>query len=118
MSYKKNVKDRFCILCITFQGRVEILLQQEINLMRALDHPNLIRFYGAVQEDSQQLNIFIEWMPGGSVSRLLDKHGAFNDAVITRYTFQILQGLDYLHEHGVLHRDLKGKVFISLMGLI
>ena len=51
-------------------------------------------------------------MPGGSVSKLLDKHGSFNDNVIMKYTYQILQGLDYLHHHGILHRDLKGKNFM------
>ena len=75
------------------------------------DHPNLIRFFGVVQEDPQ-LNIFVEWMPGRSASKLLDKHGSFNDNVIMKYTYQILQGLDYLHHHGILHRDLKGKNFM------
>ena len=95
---------------IQSKGRLDVLLEQEINLMSVLDHPNLIRFYGAFQEDAQ-LNIFIEWMPGGSVSRLLDKHGPFNDKVIANYTFQILKGLDYLHSRGILHRDIKGTLF-------
>ena len=75
--------------------------------MSMIDHPNLIRFFGVVQEDNL-LNIFVEWMAGGSVSKLLEKHGLFNDYVILKYTYQILQGLDYLHHHGILHRDLKG----------
>ena len=79
--------------------------------MSMFDHPNLIRFFGVVQEEVQ-LNIFVEWMAGGSVSKLLDKHGSFNDNVILKYTYQILQGLDYLHHHGILHRDLKGKNFM------
>ena len=76
--------------------------------MSVLDHPNLIRLYGAVREENK-LNIFVEWMPGGSVAQLLDKHGAFNEMVVLRYTYQILQGLEYLHNRGILHRDLKGK---------
>jgi mitogen-activated protein kinase kinase kinase 1 len=96
--------------------RLEVLLQQEISLMSMFDHPNLIRFFGVVQEDPQ-LNIFVEWMPGGSVSKLLDKHGSFNDNVIMKYTYQILQGLDYLHHHGILHRDLKGaNLFVDTTG--
>ena len=42
------------------------------------------------------------------VYRLLDKHGAFNEGVIIKYSQQILVGLDYLHSLGILHRDLKG----------
>lgn len=45
---------------------------------------------------------------GGSVSCLLDKYGAFSEPVIINYTQQVLQGLAYLHDHQVLHRDLKG----------
>eukprot|EP00093_Oithona_nana_P012587 12587.XXX_477169_473945_1 [CDS] Oithona nana genome sequencing. len=90
------------------EEKVNILLQQEIDLMSMLDHPNLIRFYGVVEE-AAQLNIFVEWMPGGSVARLLDKHGAFTENVILKYTQQILQGLSYLHSMGIIHRDLKGQ---------
>jgi len=67
--------------------------------------------YGAVQEDVT-MNIFIEWMPGGSVANLLEKHGAFTEPVIGRYTSQLLQGLHYIHSFGIMHRDLKGS-FIS-----
>ena len=59
------------------------------------------------------MNVFVEWMAGGSVSSLLDRHGPFTDLVIQRYIFQVLLGLDYIHSMGILHRDIKGTSTIS-----
>merc|ERR1719391_158804 len=82
-------------------------VREEVILMSQLHHPNIVRMYGAIQEGNH-INVFEEWMPGGSISSLLEKHGAFTEQVIVRYTHQILLGLDYIHANGILHRDLKG----------
>ena len=47
-------------------------------------------------------------MPGGSISGLLDKYGAFNEKITLNYTQQIILAVDYLHTNRFLHRDLKG----------
>lgn len=54
--------------------------------------------------------MFVEWMAGGSVAGMLDRYGPFNEEVIIHYTKQILEGLCYLHDNRILHRDLKGTV--------
>ena len=83
--------------------------RSEVEIMSKIDHPHVIRLHGAAYDDllSNQ-NIFFEWMAGGSVAQLLQKHGPFTDHVITSYLHQALLGLDYLHGMGILHRDLKG----------
>lgn len=48
--------------------------------------------------------IFQEWVPGGSVAHLLKRFGPFSIGVIRTYTKQILEGLHYLHQHGIVHR--------------
>ena len=54
-----------------------------------------------------QVYIFLEYIPGGSLSRMLKQFGGFSTEIIRRYTRQILHGLVYLHNAGIIHRDIK-----------
>ena len=44
----------------------------------------------------------------GSLDQLLDKGGPFTELTVCNYTGQIIRGVAYLHENGIIHRDLKG----------
>eukprot|EP00850_Spirogloea_muscicola_P014050 SM000098S25130 [mRNA] locus=s98:364693:369983:- [translate_table: standard] len=67
----------------------------------------LTRYLGTDREE-EALNIFLEFVPGGSIASLLSKFGSFTEKVIRMYTRQLLLGLDYLHTHQIMHRDIKG----------
>lgn len=58
--------------------------------------------------DASHLNIFLEYVPGGSVTALLSNYGAFEEALVRVFIRQTLQGLAYLHDKGIIHRDIKG----------
>ena len=47
---------------------------------------------------------FLEYVPGGSIGSCLLKHGKFDENVTKSFTGQILNGLEYLHSKGILHR--------------
>ncbi|KAG5176167.1 kinase-like domain-containing protein, partial [Tribonema minus] len=84
-------------------------LHREMALMRAFSHPNIVSYLGAeIREEHDQLCIFQEWVPGGSVSSLLQRFGPFSEDMTRGYTRQALQGLAYLHSHHVVHRDING----------
>ncbi|KAI9137918.1 kinase-like domain-containing protein [Paraphysoderma sedebokerense] len=82
-------------------------LQREISLLKDLDHPNIVRYLGS-QIDETYLNIFLEYVPGGSVASQLVTWGPYEPALIKKYLKQVLLGLNYLHEREIIHRDIKG----------
>lgn len=82
-------------------------LEEEVKLLQNLSHPNIVRYLGTAREDDA-LNILLEFVPGGSIASLLGKFGSFTEPVIRMYTKQLLQGLEYLHKNGIMHRDIKG----------
>jgi serine/threonine protein kinase len=47
-------------------------------------------------------------MENGSLQTILKKFGHFSESLAAIYIVQVLRGLKYLHEQGVLHRDIKG----------
>jgi serine/threonine protein kinase len=82
-------------------------VRREVELMRSLDHQNIVRYLGA-EMDKVHLHIFQEWVPGGSVATLLGRFGVFSLQVIQSYLAQTLSGLAYLHDNDIIHRDIKG----------
>eukprot|EP00743_Colponemidia_sp_Colp-15_P006240 GILK01006712.1.p1 GENE.GILK01006712.1~~GILK01006712.1.p1 ORF type:complete len:572 (-),score=95.99 GILK01006712.1:175-1890(-) len=96
-------------LRVTNEGQQKEIesLKQEISLLQTFQHENIVRYVG-VQRSPKYLHIFMEYVPGGSITNLLRKFGPFKESVIKVYTKQLLLGLDYLHENRILHRDIKG----------
>ncbi|KAJ9623423.1 ATP binding [Taxawa tesnikishii (nom. ined.)] len=82
-------------------------LKREIDLLRELKHPNIVQYLGS-NSDENHLNIFLEYVAGGSVATMLVNYGSLNEVLITNFVRQILTGLAYLHSKDIIHRDIKG----------
>lgn len=81
-------------------------LKFERKTLMGLDHPNIVQYLG-YEESPEYLSIFLEYVPGGTISSCLQSHGRFSEEVTKSFAHQMLQGLEYLHCMGILHRDLK-----------
>ena len=103
------------------QGRVAEhirALEAEVDVLKQLKHENIVQYLGT-ERTEDAIHIFLEFVPGGSIASLLAKFGPFPESVIRVYTRQILRGLEYLHQKGIMHRDIKGaNILIDKRGTV
>ncbi|XP_063685556.1 ankyrin repeat domain-containing protein 12-like isoform X2 [Bolinopsis microptera] len=85
-----------------------IELQEEVKLLKCLKHDNIIRYYGTCLQDNC-VNIFMEYIDGGSLASRIKKLGSLPERTIQSYTFQLLDSLKYIHAKNIVHRDIKGQ---------
>ncbi|CAG8656632.1 189_t:CDS:10, partial [Rhizophagus irregularis] len=78
----------------------------EMEILKDLDHEHIVQYIGFEKTD-EAINIFLEYVNGGSIGTCLRIYGAFKEPVVRSFTRQILLGLQYLHNRGILHRDIK-----------
>lgn len=82
-------------------NRTVATLQQEVDVLRVLHHENIIQFYGCCTTGGDMF-IFMELATGS-----LTQRGRMSEGKAQYYMRQILHGLRYLHDFGIVHRDIK-----------
>ncbi|KAI9105468.1 kinase-like domain-containing protein, partial [Phlyctochytrium arcticum] len=82
-------------------------LHREITLLKDLNHENIVRYLGYDVEGTM-INVFLEYVSGGSIASSINNMGRFEEPLVRSLTSQILRGLAYLHERSIIHRDIKG----------
>jgi serine/threonine protein kinase len=82
-------------------------VRNEIELLSKLNHFNIVK-YSTVLHDERHISIVTEFMESGSLAGIVRRFGPLPETLIAWYVSQALKGLAYLHEQGVIHRDIKG----------
>lgn len=82
-------------------------IMSEIDLLKNLNHANIVKYKGFVKT-REFLYIILEFCENGSLHNICKKFGKFPENLVAVYISQVLEGLVYLHDQGVIHRDIKG----------
>ncbi|XP_039742051.1 serine/threonine-protein kinase Nek8 isoform X4 [Pteropus medius] len=82
--------------------------QNECQVLKLLNHPNVIEYYENFLED-KALMIAMEYAPGGTLAEFIQKrcNSLLEEETILHFFVQILLALHHVHTHLILHRDLK-----------
>jgi eukaryotic-like serine/threonine-protein kinase len=86
----------------TFQAK----FKNEAHLIAGMVHPNIVRVYD-IDEMYRTSFIIMEYLEGRSLRSLMDHMGALRPDIAAHYLVQVLNGLSYAHNKGIVHQDIK-----------
>lgn len=96
-------------------SQIEDVLK-EITLLSQLQQANIVQYLSSCLAGGF-LVIVLEFMPGGSLTRIVQTFGGLPQAVIRRYSKDILEGLRFLHSKQLVHRDINpNNVLLTIDG--
>jgi eukaryotic-like serine/threonine-protein kinase len=85
--------------------------ERELEVLKTLKHPNIVLSFGGACEDKQKFYA-MELVEGGSLEDELRRRGRFPWETVVEYGKQMCAALEYLHQNGVIHRDVKPANFL------
>ncbi|XP_041817115.1 serine/threonine-protein kinase MAK isoform X8 [Chelmon rostratus] len=89
-----------------FYSWEECMNLREVKSLKKLNHANVVKLKEVIRENDHLYFVF-EYMKENLYQLMKDRKKLFPESVIRNISFQILQGLSFIHKHGFFHRDMK-----------
>lgn len=85
------------------------MMRKEIQVLSALDHPNIIKLFEFVEDEQHgQMILILEYVAGGDCLDLLgEQKRVLSEKLVAQLIYQLLEALSYCHARGIAHRDVK-----------
>ncbi|GKB43084.1 MAP3K epsilon protein kinase 1-like protein, partial [Tanacetum coccineum] len=102
------------------QVSLENIAEQDLDIVMNLNHKNIVKYLGSLTTETHRY-IILEYVENGSLANMIKPRnfGPFPEPLVASYIAQVLEGLVYLHEQGVVHRDIKGaNILTTKEGLV
>jgi serine/threonine protein kinase len=80
--------------------------QREAQTVARLDHPNIVAIHNVGEADGNHY-IAMDYLDGRTLKQLIDKEGALPLERAAHIIQQLASALDYAHQKGIVHRDVK-----------
>lgn len=78
----------------------------ERDILTEINHPNIVKLFYSFH-DQNKLYLILQYVPGGELFFHLNKLSKFNESVASFYTLEISLAIKFLHDKGIVYRDLK-----------
>jgi hypothetical protein len=95
------------------------LLITEIGIMKACLHANIVKYTASYLVDDTCLWVVMEYMDGGCLTEILEQFDnvRMTEAQIGYVSIEVLKGLQYIHQHRRIHRDIKSdNILMNMRG--
>jgi serine/threonine protein kinase len=84
----------------------ECMSLREVKSLRKLRHPNIIKLKEVIRENDY-LHLIFEFMEKNMYECMKDRPKPFPEQTVRNYSYQVFQGLAFMHKQGFFHRDMK-----------
>lgn len=81
-------------------------LKRELLILTNVDHPNIIKIYEII-ENNEVYFIIMEYCKSGELFNYIVKNKRLSEEISAFFFYQLINGINYLHNQGICHRDLK-----------